>query len=1246
VNVRVLGPLEVAEGSRPLAIPGRRQRSLLALLLLHRNEVVASDRLLEELWVQQPSGRSPNALQAAVSRLRRALPAERLVTRPPGYLLRLEPAELDAERFEHLLADGRAALAEGDAEGAGELLRAGLSLWCGPALADFTYEPFAQAEIVRLEELRLEAVEERIEAELALGRQADVVARLESLIDEHPLRERPRHQLMLALYRSGRQADALEVYRATRAVLKGELGLEPGPELRELERRILVQDPALEPAGRPRPERVRAGTPMKRKTVTVLACDLASSTGLTETLDPEVLHELLARYAAAASKIVSAYGGAVESVAGDAVTAVFGVPALHEDDALRALRAAVDLRAGVAALGGELGLPVQARLGIGTGEVVAGPAGPGDGLVAGAAVTSAGQLVRQASPGEILLGEATRRLVSNAVRVERQGDRERRDEPWRLLELVSDAPAFARRVETPLAGRRAELAQLRESFARAVREREVRLVTVLGPPGIGKTRLARELAAAISKRATVLVGRCLSYGEGITFWPLREILPQAPEGPLRTRLTALLDDGDRSRSTAVATTSEIFLATRLLLESVARERPLLVVLEDLHWADPTFLDLVEHLAARAADTPMLLLCLARDELLELRDHWGGGIEGVSSIVLEPLTEDEVAALLDALGASPHVRTRVKEVAEGNPLFAEQMLAWLEEGGGVEDEPSLPPTIQALLAARLDRLGPGEAAVLQRAAVIGRDFEAETVRELVPGDAQPFVPRHLETLARKGLLEPVTAQRPARAGFRFVHALVQEAAYRMVPKRLRAELHERFADRLGAAASDEIVGHHLEQAHRCLEELGPPTERSRQLSERAAERLAASGRRAFARGDMPAAASLLERAAALLPSDDRRRLSILPSLGRVLFEQGRLERAEDVLSTAIDSARAAGELGVAADASVARTFLRLHTDPHSSHEGARFELEGPIRVFEELDDQGGLARALGLLGILRLWDGRAETAIEELERAVRHARAANDRAQAVESLRYLLVAVFWGPTPVPAALERVEEVARTAAGDARLNVTALQVRAHLLAMRGRFDEARDLIGAARTAAQELGLELVVAASVRRSACEIELLAGDPLAAERAIRPGYEALERMEAWTHLPSVVPGFADALYAQRRFADALPLIEVAARSIVGEDVEAQVGLRRVRAKLLARQGEIRAAERLAREATDLAARTDSLNMRAQAAADLAEVLGLAGRPRQAAEAREQAARLHELKGNLAAAGRLRALPARPAIEV
>ncbi|MGH3132993.1 MAG: BTAD domain-containing putative transcriptional regulator, partial [Gaiellaceae bacterium] len=847
MNVRVLGPLEVAEGSRPLAIPGRRQRSLLALLLLHRNEVVASDRLLEELWAHQPSGRSPNALQAAVSRLRRALPAERLVTRPPGYLLRLEPEELDAERFERLLADGRAALADGNAEEAAELLRAALSLWCGPALADFTYEPFAQTEIVRLEELRLEAVEERVEAELALGRHPDVVARLESLVDEHPLRERPRHQLMLALYRSGRQADALEVYRATRAMLQGELGLEPGPELRELERRILVQDPALDLAGRPRPVRLRAATPVKRKTVSVLACDLAGSTGLTETLDPEVLHELLARYTTAASKTVSAYGGAVESVAGDAVTAVFGVPALHEDDALRALRAAVDLRASVAALGGESGLPLQARVGIGTGEVVAGAAGPSEALVAGAAVTSAAHLVRQASPGEILLGEATRRLVSNAVRVEPQSDLERGGEPaWRLLELVRDVPAFTRRPETPLVGRRVELAQLRESFARAVRERQVRLATVFGPPGIGKTRLARELAEGIPKRATVLVGRCLSYGEGITFWPLREILPQAPEGPLRTRLSALLDDGDRGRSTASATTNEIFLATRLLLESVARERPLLVVLEDLHWADPTFLDLVEHLAARATDAPMLLLCLARDELLELRDRWSGGIEDASSIVLEPLTEDEVAALLDALGASPHVRTRVKEVAEGNPLFAEQMLAWLEEGGGVEDEPSLPPTIQAVLAARLDRLGPGEAAVLQRAAVIGRDFEAEAVRELLPVEARPFVPRHLDTLGRKGLVEPVTERRHEPAGLRFVHALVREAAYRMVPKRLRAELHERFADRLeGAAASDEIVGHHLEQTHRCLAELGPPTERSRQLAERAAERLATSGRRAFA-----------------------------------------------------------------------------------------------------------------------------------------------------------------------------------------------------------------------------------------------------------------------------------------------------------------------------------------------------------------------------------------------------------------
>ncbi len=1243
----ILGPLEVADGSRAV-IPGRRQRALLVLLLLHRNEVVASDRLLEELWAGQASAWSQNALQAAVSRLRRALQAERLETRPPGYVLRLEPGELDAERFERLLAEGRAALAGDDADEAAELLGSALSLWRGPALADFIYEPFAQTEIARLEELRLQAREERIEAELALGRHAELVAELDPLVEEHPLRERPRALLMLALYRSGRQADALEVYRAKRTLLLEELGLEPGPELRELERRILVQDQSLDAPTSSRRLRTRTRPPLSarpetRRTVTVMCCGLAGSPALTELLDPEALRDVLGRYEAAASETVAAHGGTVEPFIGDALVAVFGVPTLHEDDALRAVRAAVELRARVGELGSAVADGLRARIGIETGEVIAGEA-----RVAGAAVATAARLEQAAAPGEILLDEATRRLVGAAVRVEPAGGpalKETREaEPaWKLLALVPEAPPFAARpLETPLIGRKVELAQLQQSFRRAVRERTPYLLTMLGPPGIGKTRLARELADGVAREATVLVGRCLSYGQGIIFWPLRELLQQLPAGEHRTRLSALLGAG---------TSEEIFLAARRLLESVARERPLLLVLEDLHWADLTFLDFIEHLARHPTDAPVLILCLARGELLEMRESWGDGMENASSLRLEPLAEPESDALLDALGTRLDVRERVKEAAEGNPLFLEQMLAWLNESGEGEHDRSLPPTIQAVLAARLDRLGPGEAAVLFRAAVIGRDFDLDAVRELLPPEARGSAPRHLDVLVRKELLRPRPSESASDARFRFGHALVHDAAYRMVPKRLRAELHEHFADWLECVSGhrvgnrDEILGYHLEQAHRWLAELGP-TERSQKLAEKAAERLARAGRQAFARGDMPAAANLLERAATLLRPDDGRRLGLLPSLGRALMERGQPERAKAVLSEAIQLADAAGERGVAADAAVARAFVRLHTDAQITHSKVRPELEEAIRVFDELDDLGGLARARGLVGILRLWDGEAGTAAAELEEAARYAHAAGDHAQEVENLRFTALALLHGPIPVMSALKRIEDVARRARDDRRLEMTILQARAHLTAMQGRFDEARELIAEAQSAAHELGLETDLAARVLRSAGEIELLAGDAHAAERVLRAAYEALERMGAWTHLPSVVPGFADALYAQGRGREAAPAIELAACWTVAEDVEAQIGLRRVRAKLLARQGDLESAECHAREATGLAMRTDLVEHQGKAVADLAEVLRLADRRDEAREALGEAARLFEQKGNVAAAESGRALLAAPAVEV
>ena len=433
MEFQILGPLEVRREGRPVTLGAAKQRALLAILLVRANEVVSSDRLIEELWAEPPET-AGNALQVYVGKLRKALepgrargtPREILLTRAPGYILRVERDQLDTESFERLLSEGRGAREAGENPVAAETLRAALELWRGPALADFTYEPFAQGEIARLEELRVVALEERIEADLALGHHGDLVGELEALVGEHPLRERLRGQLMLALYRSGRQADALEVYRETRTTLVEELGIEPSPALQRLEVAILQQDagldlvpetpspiqPALEPAP---PSHLRAPVVETRKVVTVLVAGGAGDTGL----DPEAMLQREQRLHEAVSQASELYAGTVKTVRGDQIMVVFGVPAVHEDDAARAVHAALDARDGLAtsqtaSSNGTLGV----RIGIATGEALVGESSSGGPSVVGDAVALAGQLEDAASPGEILLADETRRLVGGGARVE------------------------------------------------------------------------------------------------------------------------------------------------------------------------------------------------------------------------------------------------------------------------------------------------------------------------------------------------------------------------------------------------------------------------------------------------------------------------------------------------------------------------------------------------------------------------------------------------------------------------------------------------------------------------------------------------------------------------------------------------------------------------------------------------------------------------------------------------------------
>src|ERR671936_171278 len=607
----------------------------------------------------------------------------------------------------------------------------------------------------------------------------------------------------------------------------------------------------------------------QRKTVTVLFCDVTGSTDLGERLDPEALRSLLARYFERMKATVERHGGTVEKFIGDAVMAVFGVPVLHEDDALRALRAAAEMRDALPELG------VQGRIGVATGEVVTGTE---ERLATGDAVNVAARLEQAAQPGEILVGEETYRLARAAVEVEPVEPLELKGKAERVsaFRLLSEngEEGIARRAEAPMVGREREERQLASVWERVVSERSCQLFTILGPAGVGKSRLAAEFLGSIGD-PLVVRGRCLPYGEGITYWPVVEIVKQLPaaepDPAAAEAIRTLLGEQQ-----LVPSSEEIAWGFRKQLEAVASERPLVCVFDDLHWGEETLLDLVEHVADLSRDAPILLLCMARPELLERRSSWGGGKWNATTVLLEPLDAAETDRLLGALGGvEPGLQQRIMTAAEGNPLFLEEMLALVRTSGAAEI--SVPPTIQALLAARLDQLDPAERAVLERGSVEGHVFHQGAVQALANGE--PQTPR-LVALMRKQLVRPDTPQFEGEDAYRFRHLLIRDAAYDALPKAVRADLHERFAGWLEQRGADlveldEIIGYHLEQAYRCFADLGPPDHRAQALGERAAERLSASGRRAYARADTAAAVNLLVRASDLLPSHDGRRLSLLP-----------------------------------------------------------------------------------------------------------------------------------------------------------------------------------------------------------------------------------------------------------------------------------------------------------------------------------------------------------------------------------
>ena len=1124
VEFRLLGPLELRRGGESVPLRGAKLRALLVDLLLNRGEVVSVDRLIDDLWPRGAPAGARHAIETHASKLRAALgDAAVLVAQASGYVLDVDALAIDSVRFEQLLDEAREAVA-GEPSHASACATEALALWRGPALADVAYESFAQVEIARLEELRLEAEEERVAAELALGRAAELVGELEALVEAEPLRERRRGQLMLALYRSSRQADALEVFRRGRKLLLDELGLDPGEPLRELERAILRHDPAL--AGPPPAVQALAAT---RRLATVVAVE----PDVPLDLEAEEYDRRTRRAADAVARIGAGYGAELPEP--------FLLVFLQEDQAGRADAAAADVRE-----------TLGARVGVAGGEALLGtgpPSGP---------------------------------VVARARR--------------RAAEAPSDEPAATPPApephESPFLGRGQELARLRRA----------RIALVHGPAGIGKSRLAREAALG---RATA-IGRCTAHGSD-------------PLAPLH-EIAAALGEPDALHETRAA---ELPLAFRRLCRRTARG--VLVVLDDLQWADPLVLEALEQLAADGAARTRIL-CVARDDLLERRpDFFARALR----IDLAPLAPADSRSLALALGARPEDVDRVLAAAEGNPLFIEQLVAHASEGGE-----GLPLTLDLLLGARLGRLSPAERYTIERAAVIGRDFDASLVAELGESGSPQ---RALAALERRGLVEPAAAATPFEQRFRFRHATIQEAAYELAPKQERSRLHERLADRLAArGAADDLVGFHLERAA----ELRPDRDRhARRLAEDAGRRLAAAGLAVWRLGYVDRTTDLLGRAEALLAGEDELRRGLLCELAIALDTAGRGDEARAALAEAANLAARAGDARIELRA---RMELAASTLLDSGSGGVEQVVEiasEAVPVFEAVRDERALGRAWMLIGWveggIRL---RNERWYECATRALSHYRSAELPTSTCAA--QIAAAAYFGPLPAGAGAARCRRLLEEA-DDLAGRAAVLAHLGGLEAMLGRGDDARERLDEARAIYTDLGRSTAIARSCAPIEADACRWAGDLERARAILLESCEQLRALSNWSHFGEQAAALAGVLLSLDDERGARAWRDEAASHCAADDLAAQLALRIVGARLLAREGAVDASETLARETVVLGESTDALNLRAETLEALAGVLASAGRPADATEVLGQALALYEAKENRAAADRLPAAAAR-----
>ena len=904
-----------------------------------------------------------------------------------------------------------------------------------------------------------------------------------------------------------------------------------------------------------------------RKVVTVLFCDLTGSTAIGDRTDPEALRGLMTRYYDAARGVLERHGGTVEKFVGDAVMAVFGIPVASEDDALRATRAAVELRDVVHELG------LEARIGVNTGAVVA---GEGDTLVTGDAVNVAARLEQAAGAGEIVLGEDTLQLVRDAVSTEPL-ELVLKGKPdavpaHRLVDLDPSAVGVARQLERPMVGRGRERERLRADFADVVAGSTCRLFTLIGSAGIGKSRLVADFLDQVAGQATVARGRALSYGEGITYWPLVEMLIHLGVEPSEAVLSSPADTQ---------------LATRALLERQAAERPLVLVVDDLHWAEPPMLDLIEHVADWSRGAPILLLCIARPELLDVRPGWAGGKLNSTSVLLEPLADEDVDVLASELLAGVELdevtRTRILSTADGNPLFLEEMAALAREARGAVH---VPPTIHALLQARLDTLNHDERIVVERGAVEGQVFHRGAVTALAPATSGVDVHLQLGALVRKELVRPEQALIVGDDAYRFRHLLIRDTAYEGLPKVVRAELHERFAEWLDAhtqlVEQDEIVGYHLEQAARYRRELDPDEPRASALAERAAERLGAAGVLAFDRTDLHATRNLIGRALALVGEGPLRR-SLIPPLVGARLEVADAEGLTELL----------GELdrGDERDRATAAA-LRALVDPASGSSRSFAELGADVDaaqpVLERAGDWMGAARCERARAHLAWAECQATKSHRAMLRCLDYLRRAGSTAWQGDLITMIPASAVFAGLPVSEVRAISDALERDATDAGPLLAESFR------ASRARLDCMAGLLGIEEARAAVVGYSELL----RQIGSDLEaehssgILAGfarfeGPEEYERVARGKVERYEALGDRMYLANVLADWAAALCGIGKAEQALEAVAQGRALARADDIADAAGLNMSEAYARALVGNRERAEALIQQTHDMLSDVD-----------------------------------------------------------